>query len=277
MSGANAFFIVVIVILLLSTTVFLFLWLTKTGILNTQKKRLTITNVKFKCNGTITATWDSVGDPKDLVTLYAATNNPIDFNADGTPSSPNNLVSPTVSGSAKTVSIPGAAQNTKYYVSLVVTNPDFVGFNVTSNVISTCGNALDGNFVMQEMNTPGAVEINISDPTRISYNTGVNKAGMNDIWMYDKTSGTISTRSTGTNSTAPRPTLYDNNGTLSAKPATPSPDANSQWTYNVDSPNSWCIKGTTRCMSLSSPITSGESIIIRDGSDTKFINIATSV
>ena len=277
MSGTSSFLIVVIIVLLILTTTFLFLWLTGSGILNTQKKRLTITNVKFKCNGTITATWDSVGDPKDLVTLYAATNNPIDFHADGTPSSSNNLVSPTVSGTARTVSVPGATQNTKYFVSLVVTNPDFVGFNVTSNVISTCGNSLKGNFVMQEMNTPGAIEINTSDPTKVSYNTGVNKAAMNDIWSYDATNFTISTRSTGTNSTAPRPTLYDNNGTLSAKPATASPDANSQWSYNIDSPNAWCIKGTNRCMSLSSPITTGETILVSANSETKFVNIATSV
>ena len=276
MSGANAFLIVIIVVVVIIAIIFLVLWLSKTGTVNNQKKQLTITGAKIICNGDIVATWTGVGNAADQVTLYAA-NSPIDFHADGTPSSVGATASQKVPATAGTVSIPGAMQNTKYYVSLVVTNPNFVGFNVVNDIISTCGGNLQGNFIIQEMNTPGAIQVNTSDPTKVVYSKGVNKSGINDIWTYDSTNFTISTRSTGVNSTAPRPTLYDNNGILSAKPMSASPDMNSQWVYNSGSPNSWCIRNTTRCMSLPSPIQDNSGIAVQDNSDTRFINIPTSV
>ena len=276
MSGANAFLIVIIVILVIIAIIFLVLWLVKGTTTNNQKRQLAITGVKIICNGDIVATWTGVGNAADRVTLYAASS-PIDFHADGTPSSTGATASQTVPGAAGTVSIPGAMNNTKYYVSLVVTNPNFVGFNVVNDIISTCGGSLQGNFIIQEMNTPGAIQVDVNDQTKVVYSKGVNKSGINDIWTYDSTNFTISTRSTGVNSTAPRPTLYDNNGILSAKPATPSPDMNSQWVYNSGSPNSWCIRNTTRCMSLPSPIQDNSGIAVQDNSDTRFVNIPTNI
>ena len=276
MSGANAFLIVIIVVVVIIAIIFLVLWLIKGTTTNNQKRQLTITGAKIICNGDIVATWTGVGNAADQVTLYAA-NSPIDFHADGTPSSVGATASQKVPGTAGTVSIPGAMQNTKYYVSLVVTNPNFVGFNVVNDIISTCGGSLQGNFIIQEMNTPGAIQVDTSDPTKVVYSKGVNKSGINDIWTYDSTNFTISTRSTGVNSTAPRPTLYDNNGVLSAKPATPSPDMNSQWVYNSGSPNFWCIKGTTRCLFIQTPIQDNSGIAVQENSDTRFINIPTNV
>lgn len=284
MDGTNIFFIIVIVLLLIAAVVFLILWLAKGGTQKNQKKELSITGLKFNYTTTsVTATWDNVGNPNDVVTLYADIN-PINFNAEGKPevsSSPGTqvvsqvLASSPVSGTSKTVTLTGLKENTKYYVDLVVTNPNFVGFNPNPDIIFTSETIPTSNFLIQEINTIGAIALNVNDQTKVYYQTGVNKSDINDIWTYDATNFTISTRGLGANSSS-RPTLYNNNGVLAAKNATSATDPSSQWTYNINGNNRWCIKGTTTCMNLASPV-NNSPILLTENSTTKFVNIPVSI
>jgi hypothetical protein len=274
MNGANIFLIIVIVLLLVAAITFLILWLIKGGTQKDQKKQLAITGLKFNyTTSSVVATWDAVGNPSDVVTLYADTN-PINFNAEGKPESGTVLASSPVSGTAKTVTLTGLKPNTRYYVDLVVTNPNFVGFNPNPDVIFTSETIPTTNFIIQEINTIGAIALNTKDQTKVYYQVGVNKSDINDIWTYNPTDFTISTRGLGASSTAPSPTLYNNNGVLAAKDATSAKaDPNAQWTYNVNGNNRWCIKGTTTCMNLASPVSNLSPIAVTENSTTKFVNI----
>jgi hypothetical protein len=274
MNGTNIFLIVVIVLLLVAAITFLILWLIKGGTQKDQKKQLAITGLKFNyTTSSVIATWDAVGNPSDVVTLYADTN-PINFNAEGKPESGTILASPPVSGTVKTVTLTGLKPNTRYYVDLVVTNPNFVGFNPNPDVIFTSETIPTTNFIIQEINTIGAIALNTKDQTKVYYQVGVNKSDINDIWTYNPTDFTISTRGLGASSTAPSPTLYNNNGVLAAKDATSAKaDPNAQWTYNVNGNNRWCIKGTTTCMNLTSPVSNLSPIAVTENSTTKFVNI----
>jgi flagellar basal body-associated protein FliL len=279
MNEANVFLIIVIILLLIAAIVFLILWLAKAGTQKNQKNELSISGVKFNFTASsIIATWDSVGNASDIVTLYADTK-PIILNAEGKPETTTIVSSGPVSGTSKTATInTGLTPNTKYYVDLVVTNPNFVGFNPNPDIVFTGESIPTTNFIIQEINTIGAITLNTTDQTKVFYQTGVNKTDISDIWTYDTTNFTISTRSLGASSTAPRPTLYNNNGVLAAKDATSATtDATSQWIYNVNGNNRWCIKGTITCMNLSSPIVNNSPITLVENSPTKFINIPTNL
>jgi len=276
MNGANIFLIIVIVLLLIASIVFLILWLTKGGTKNDQKKQLSISGLKFNyTTNSITATWDNVGNANDIVTLYADTN-PINFNAEGKPETAV-LSSSSVSGTTKTVTLTtGVKPNTRYYVDLVVTNPTFVGFNPNPDIIFTSETVPTTNFIIQEINTIGAIALNLNDQTKVYYQTGVNKSDINDIWTYDPNNFTISTRGLGANS-ANQPALYNNNGVLAAANlSTVKTNPNAQWTYNVNGNNRWCVKGTTTCMSLPTP-TNNSPISVTENSTTKFVNIPISI
>jgi len=275
MNAAAIFAIIIIILLLAASITFLILWLNKRNQKNTQKKDLAIEGVQFQGGETsVTSTWTSVGNSNDQVTLYADTI-PINLDANGKPEpdkNPKVLKSNTVSGNAKTLTLNNLAKETKYYVDLVVTNTNFSGFNPNPGTIVTGSGIPDGNFLIQEIHTPGGISLDIKDPTKVTYEQGANKSDTNDLWSYDKEKFTISTTNVGARSTAPRPTLYNNNGILAAKPAETTPSANSQWTFNN---HKWCIKGTDVCMDLERPIEkSGQQIKLVSGATTQWLNVS---
>lgn len=277
MNAGVIILVIVGIILLAAAIIFLVLWLNNRNKQSNVKKELAISNVQFSFTATsITATWDNVGNAKDMVTLYADTS-PINIGTDGKPSTAV-AHSQSASGTARTVTINGLTANTKYYVALVVTQNGVTGFNSVTDIIFTGETIPSSNFIIQEINTPGAIALNSSNPTIVTYQTGINKTDITDIWTYDTTNFTISTRSTGVNSTAPRPTLYNNNGVLAAQPANNlAGNADAQWTYNVNGNNRWCLRGTTNCMTLTSPISNGAQITITSNPTTKWINIPSTI
>ena len=277
MSAGIVFGVIILILLLAAAVTFLILWLNSRNKKNTEVKDLEITGVKFQVNNetSVTATWESVGNSKDQVILYADTI-PINLDASGKPEpakNPKVLSSPKVSGNAKTVTLTGLNKNTKYYLDLVVTNSDFTGFNPVSETIHTNGNIPDGSFIIKELHTPGGISLDVNDITKVTYDQKANKTDVNDLWSYDTKNFTISTRNLGTVSTANRPTLYNNNGVLAAKPSQPTPSPDSQWEYNTKGDNKWCIKGTEVCMDLVQPVAeSGQEIKLVSGSNTKWVN-----
>ena len=272
MSAATIFLVIIIVLLLAAAVVFLILWLNNRNKKNTEKKDLEIEGVKFTAGeNSVTANWTSVGNGKDVVTLYADTI-PINFSADGKPEldkNPKVKTSQTVSGNAKTVTLGNLALKTKYYVSLVVTNPDFTGFNPTNSTVTTGADVPTGSFIIQEIHTVGDISLDVNDNTKVTYDKGANKADTNDLWSYDTEKFTISTRNLGASSTAPRPTLFNNNGILAAKPAEVTPSKDSQWEYKD---HRWCLRGTDMCMDLESPITTGQEIKVVSNAKTQWVN-----
>ncbi len=143
MSAGVVFGVIILLLLLAASITFLILWLNNRNKKNTQVKDLSINGVKFNVDSptSVTATWESVGNLKDEIILYGDTI-PINFDASGKPEldkNPKVLQSHKVSGNTKTVTLSGLNKNTKYYLDLVVTNPDFVGFNPVTDVIHTNG------------------------------------------------------------------------------------------------------------------------------------------
>lgn len=272
MSAAVIFGVILIVLLLAASITFLILWLNKRNQKNNANKELAIADVKFIPGETsVTATWSVVGNEKDEVILYADTI-PINLNANGDPETDKNpkvKSSNKVSGNSKTVTLNNLELKTKYYLELVVTNPDVRGFNPNTGTIVTGSSVIpEGNFIIQEIHTPGGISLDVNDPTKVTYEQGANKADTNDLWTYDTEKMTLTTRNVGVTSTAPRPTLYNNNGILAAKPEQTNPTPDSQWTFEN---HKWCIKGTETCMDLESP-KSGQQIKLINSSKTQWVN-----
>tara|TARA_R110002153_G_scaffold101574_1_gene237793 strand:+ start:851 stop:1693 length:843 start_codon:yes stop_codon:yes gene_type:complete len=274
--GAGIIAGIVIIVLLLGLAVtFLILWL-----YNRNKKQaskdLSIAGLKFSTTNTsITGTWLVTGDVNNVITMYVDTM-PINLDTTGKVEMDKNpkVQSATALGSVKTVTVNNLTDKTKYFVELVVSNPADKGFNpnkatlITGNVIPT------GSFILQEIHTPGGISLDLNDKTKVVYSNTANKTDTNDLWSYDTANFTISTKNLGASSTAPRPTLYNNNGILAAKPATPTPSADSQWTYNEKGNNLWCIKGQNLCLDLVRPVGSNQEIKIIADSKTEWINLA---
>ena len=199
--------------------------------------------------------------------LYASVE-PINFSADGKPESSNVLSSQTVNGN--TVPLSGLKKDTKYYLDLVVTNPDFTGFNPTPGIIFTSVTPPTDSFIIEEIHTTGGISLNTKDNTKITYDVGANKTDTNDLWTYDSKTFTISTNNVGTKSTAKKSVLYNNNGILAAKPSETTPSTDSQWEYKN---NKWCVKGTEMCMQINKPVSTGDEIKVISEGTSQWINL----
>ena len=80
MNGGMVFLIILIIIVIIAAVVFLILWLTKSATNANNVRELTINNLRVALSSpsTVTATWDSVGNADDMVTMYASST-PINF------------------------------------------------------------------------------------------------------------------------------------------------------------------------------------------------------
>ena len=281
---SNAFTVILIILAILlaaAAVVFLILWLVQRNKNNTNPAALSITglNVNLQNGTTLVATWKSVGNSGDLVTLYADTI-PINLNVSGVPeSNPNVLKSNTVPGSVGQVSIAKLTLNTKYYYEVVVTNPSIPGFNPEPGLIYT-GSIPTGNFIIQQYTTPGGITLNTADNSTVTYQTNVNKTGLNDVWNYDTNTQAIYTYGVGKYSQT-SPALYNNNGTLAAmdlKTLQGQSNFNNvaKWTYNSN--GTWCLTNSpTACMNLNLPLSSTSSNINVNSQSptTQWMNIST--
>lgn len=275
MDGWSLFITILIIVLIALVITFFLLWIGK----GTSNRALTISGVNFSLPSSdkITATWASVGSSSDVVTLYASTS-PINFSSGGFPEPGQNVfLTPTVSGSAKTLTVGGLTPNTKYYVDLVVTNPNVVGFNPTPDIIYTGADVPSTSFIITEINTRGGISVDVNDNTTVTYDTVINK-GLNDIWTYDPQAFTLTTQGIGRFS-GTTPALYNNNGVLAAADLKSLQSSNmlsmAHWVY-VN--NNWCLKSDpTKCMTLPLPAQNGASIAVTQHSTSKWINVPSAI
>lgn len=214
----------------------------------------------------VTATWTSVGNNKDKVTMYADTK-PIDLDADGKPEpakNPKVLVGGPVDGTARTVSIANLVARHVYYIQVVVTNPDIPGFNAELRKVYT-GGVPPGEFVITEFDAKGAIEY---DGTDVKYVSAPHK-GFDDVWTYDTTKFTLTGISVGGEDPA---ILYNNNGTLAAAPPSSSISAAaSEWVYTNE--NKWCLKSDpSQCMNIEVPFTTSTPVQIVSNAKSQWIN-----
>ena len=214
----------------------------------------------------VTATWTSVGNSKDKVTMYADTK-PIDLDADGKPEAAKNpkvLIGGPVDGSARTVSIPNLAARTVYYIQVVVTNGDIPGYNSELRKVYT-GGVPQGNFVITEFDAKGAIEYDGKD---VKYASTRHK-GFDDVWTYDAAKFTLTRISVGSE---PSAILYNNNGVLAAAPPSSTiSSASSEWVYNND--NKWCLKSNpSLCMNIEVPFTTSTPVVVTSAGKSQWIN-----
>lgn len=244
-----------IIIILLIVSIILF---GKNGP-NNANAQLVINGLTFNLinDTTVNAQWVSVADSGDEAILYADTV-PINLDPNGQPSqNPNILSSQKINANAnKSVAISNLKPNTKYYLTLVVTNPNVTGMNPEPGTIYTGKiSASTQRFIIQNFNTPGAISLDTSNNTTITYQTNINKTGINDVFNYDINTQTISTLGVGKFSQT-RPTLYNNSGKLAAANLASLQSHNNfssvaQWIYTTD--NKWCLANdNSNCMSLGS-------------------------
>lgn len=277
MDGGTWFLGIIIILLVILAIVFLILWLVNRGKINPQNSQLSIKNLVFSLVNltTVQAKWSETGNSGNQITLYADTI-PINFNASGKAvNNPKIKMSQTVTSGTKTVSLSNLTPNTKYFLAVTVTNPKFTGFNSEPGQIYT-GEVPIGSFIIQDINAPGAISLDINNNTTVLYDKNVNKTEVNDIWMYNPANFTISTRGVGANS-GTVPTLFNDNGVLSSQDlSTLNKNENfksiAEWIY--DKSNRWCLRSNPKfCMYLETPVAPSSSIKIVENSQTQWINL----
>ena len=186
---------------------------------------------------------------------------------------PKVLSSQTVPGNSKTVSLDNLSPNTTYFIKLVVTNPNIVGFNVKDDMAYT-GDVPKENFVISELHTSGAIETvgppDTNNNLEIIYNTKPNKNNLADQWEYDTAKFTITQKGVGKFSGIDF-ALYNNKGVLTSKDIKileqeDSELTNARWIYSGLENNRWClISNPNLCMNLTTPTSGIDKIsIIRD-------------
>lgn len=270
--SATPFLIGALVIITIIAVIFLVLWLMKGS---TNNSTLSITGVKFLITNstTLVATWDAVGNPNDIVTLYADTSQ-INIDSSGKPSAnnPKVLIGGPVPGNARTVSISNLAPNTTYFVALVVSNGSSFASTNTGTVYT--GSIPTTNFMITELHTAGA--ITLGPIGTVVYSTSPSQSSAS-LWKYDTNNFTLSGASLISGTTGAR-ILYNNNGVLGVTTMNNVTAENSQWTYDTFGQGRWCLRSTPNvCMNLSTPVSGTAPITLQTGSTTQWKNVPVNV
>lgn len=269
MDGGTIFLIIFVLILLALAITFLVLWL-----INRNKKKqnnpddLTLTglDVRLTAPDTVTATWTNTGAAGNKVTLFADTQR-IELDSAGRPikASPDLVIGGPVNEGSKTVSATGLKPSTKYNIDIVVTGDN--RHKVSPAIIWT-GTIPPTEFQIQELNTSGGIELG-SDNTTVAYESVLLNKNNDDLWSYN--SQTFKITGNGTNS---RPALYNNNGTLAATTDTSIlTSANSEWVYNPNGRNRWCLKSSPdTCLQVNSLTGPTSFINVISGGASQWLN-----
>ncbi len=291
MSAGIIISVILILALLAAGIVFLILFLREKNKKKTEDPDVSITGTQFKLltgDTSVEASWDSVGNDDDEVTLYASTKSISIDNKTGQPIG-DVLSSSTVKGNTtKLVTVKELKTKTTYYLSLVV-------YNKTSNVINETiftDSTLEGEFAIQDIAGNGYIILETGNTSvRLDTAPKVLKTDVRDIWEYD--AGQFGTPPTyyliSKVNNSQNIVLYSDKSVLKAKDRsklTPAEIKNAQWEYIPDTEkgksnttSQWCLKNaTTRtCMSVKGTITvkSPDSleITVGAGSKSSFKNI----
>lgn len=283
MSAGLIVSIILILLLLAAGIVFLVLYLRERNNKPVGTPNVSIQGEKFtlKSNTEVEASWTSVGDDSDMVTLYAS-KKPIQIGSDGKPTDAADVLnSSTVQGNqTKSVSITNLVSETRYYLALVV-------FNQISNIIPETiftDIVLEGEFTINEIDNAGFLVLD-SNLTTVRLDPGktTNKSTIDDIWEFDNgqfggtPTFTIFSKSV---SDDPETVLYNNNGTLAATQLSSLSQtqlqSTAQWEFTTDDkPGQWCLRNasTKTCMIVSTnPTTKPVSVQVGTDSKTQWIN-----
>lgn len=271
MNGGTIFLIVFVLVLLGLAVTFLVLWLINR---NKQKENnpndlvLTGLDVRLTAPDTVTATWTNTGSSGNQVTLYADTQR-IELDSAGKPvqASKNLITGGPVSEATRTVSANGLLPNVIYYIDVVVTGDNR---HKAAPAIVWTGTVPSEEFVIQELNTGGGIQLN-SDNVTVSYQKTLANKNNNDLWSYNPTTFKLTGNGTGGNT---NPVLYNNSGTLAASSdSNILTSANSNWVYNPNGRNAWCLQASPD-LCLQVPDLSAETspVQVASGTPSKWLN-----
>ena len=282
MSAGVIVAVILILLLIAAGVVFLVLWLRERDKnKNNKTPNVIINNPKFtlSANGTtVTASWDSVGQADDQVTLYASKKQ-IQIGTNGKPIDGSGVLSSntnTTPNTTKSVSISGLEANQTYNLQLV---------NFNTNVFTNINYVIYTNTVLQGefhiVDTSGGNVITLgTDNTTITMET-IAKGHSRDIWEYDQ--GQFGGAATFTlfnkaNNVEPEIVLFNDSGKLVAKELSTLSQTQinnqAQWVYSVDKKaNQWCLRNdTTTCFEVSSTTPTQVEVVKDSKSPTSWAN-----
>jgi len=263
------FLVVWIVIIVIGVLIWFIIWSTRTNNNGTNSNALNITGSRFTATSdtSITATWISVGDPADIVTLYVnPTGQPMTFTPAGQPQGTYRSSTP-VNSSSKSATVGGLTTGATYDARLVVTNPNLPGQSNTSphqsGIVVTAPLVVPTKFSMQASGQQGQISYYPSSaPTTAVYNL----AGSTNFLFHQDPDGYICTAGAAQTLAANSP-CGDNSYVLYSKASTSglatgevgiiqksqlttsAQQDSAKWRYNNTGNNEWCLaSSTTQCM-----------------------------
>lgn len=288
---------ILIFILVVVAIIFLILWLVER---NKSASELTISGTQFSLTSSnaVQATWTSVGNDNDQVTLYVyQSGTPIKFNTSGTPTNPSAVkaqAGPVNGNTTKTITTTALKTGVTYNGVLVVTNSNITAHNA---VISDClhaGGDIAGAFHIEASCQSGeivydipAVTAGIIDVPTVGYNFTDKTSIDNNLFHHDSDNLLCTVMPSQTAAINADPTtkcgalgssthiLYDPSISTTTTTglgikqyeASDITNTSAQWTYNKSN-NKWCLaNNSAKCMELSDFITlATESTNINVGS-----------
>ncbi len=223
---------------------------------NTNTREIFLVNPSFVVSdNTITAYWtNNIETEGNRYYLYA-TRNPPFYGSTGAvlnPSAQQNFQASSEGSSSVTVS--GLSSNTKYYATLVATNPRSSTYKIFTQLVFMEAsappapiNSVNSNFAIEHILQGGAIQLGSTGTTtsgETTYNVeySTDPSCLRQIFFMNANSQ-IQFSDT---SAFPNLCLYNNGGTLSARECNAANNnGDSVWTYNYEGlTNRWCLSNT---------------------------------
>lgn len=306
-SGWGWFWGILAFLAIAAAVVFLILWLTK----DVDEKELDITGVQFKTNSStsVTATWTSVNNDKDQVTMYVyPSGESINFTGNGTPiliPLDSKIAGPVNGNTTKTLTATGLTANVTYLATLIVSNPDIARYHksVTSPALVPGGGTVTGGAIQINANgqsgetayeLPELLTLDDTNNGTIGYNS-TGKSTLNNNHFFLDSDGLLCTVSTSLTSVVnTNPTLkcgeiggsfvaYDpgssgpgaNQVALKQYQSSDTTNSNAKWKYDPTTQKLCLDSSSSRCWKFRTSTTSSESAltpidISSDGSGWNF-------
>jgi hypothetical protein len=260
--------IVIVVIVVIAGVIAIIWWATRKGPSSPNGPGpLSITGTDFTAVGanSIRATWTSVGDENDLVTLFVnPTGKEMKFDRDGNPLG-NYRSSGAVSTPGTSATVGQLNSGVSYDAVLIVTNPNVGGANKahSESAITPIATIPPGaKFNISASGQTGHIHYNRPSPNQVSYS--LQAASVNDsLFMRDSDgficatnliSPTTATTMCGDNQAVLYASTTSGTSTLNIgiKSSLDSTQlSQARWVYNSTGDNKWCLTGNGRCMDYS--------------------------
>jgi hypothetical protein len=260
--------VVIAVLVVIGFIIWYIIWSTKTNNSGGISTALTITGVQFSVvnDTTIQATWATVGDPADVVIMYAnPTGQTMKFDKSGNPLGSYSKSTPVATPNTS-ASIGGLTSGSTYDAVLVVTNSNFPGQCNTgqhqSGLVLSPRGTVPIRFSIQAAGQGGQIRYypSTSNPSVVAYT--LNDATVAGTLFHQDSDGYIC--ATNQSQTLTASTSCDNGSyVLYSKPTTNGTNElgiiqksqlatsalpTAKWQYNAGGKNEWCLFGSSQCM-----------------------------